>query len=58
MAGDALTPVHQLRYRRRDPCFERLTDQGLRHAVAVALDLDVVVDVDLDGLEVRHLVTL
>ncbi len=58
MAGDALAAMEQLDHRRGDARLQHLANQGLRHTVAVALELDVVVDVDLDGLEVRHLVAL
>jgi len=39
-----------------DPGIEALADQGVRDAVAVAIDLDAVVDVDLDALEAGELV--
>ncbi len=58
MACDPLPTMHQLDHRRRHARFQHLADQRVRHAVAVAFDLDVVVDVHLDGLEVRHLVAL
>jgi len=58
VAGDTLAPVYQLNRRDGDACFEHLPDQRVGHAVTVTLDLDVVVDVHLDGLEVRHFVTL
>src|SRR5471032_714089 len=45
MAGHALPPMHQLRHRRHDTCLRHLANNRERHAVAVALDLDVVVDV-------------
>jgi len=58
MAGHALAPMHQLHHCYRDARFQLLADQRLRNAVTVAFDLDVVIDVYLNGLEVRHLVAL
>jgi len=58
VAGDALAAMHELDHGRRQARLKLLPDQRVRHAVAVALDLDVVVDVHPDGLERRHLVAL
>ena len=58
VAGDTLTTMEELDHRRGDARLDLLADQCLRHAVAVAFDLDVVVNVDLDGFEAGHLVAL
>lgn len=48
--------MQEFHYRCRVACLQHLADQGLRHAVAMALDIDVIVDVHLDGLEMGHLI--
>lgn len=45
MQPDALAAVEDLDGRRRQPDFDAGVDQGVRHGVAVVVDLDVVVDV-------------
>ena len=40
----------------RQARLQRLAHQGVGHAVVVGVDLYVVIDVDLDGLEARELV--
>jgi hypothetical protein len=39
----------------RQTCFDQLTDQGLGHAVAVTIDLDMMVDVNAHGPEYAEL---
>ena len=55
VGGHALATVQQLHHPSRDAGFYHLTDQGLWHAVAVTIDLDVVVDVNAHGPEHREL---
>jgi hypothetical protein len=49
VGGHALTAVQQLHRMGCDAGLDQLTDQRLRHAVAVAIDLNVVVDVHAHG---------
>ena len=51
VCSHALATVQDFHRRLRDPKLQHLAHQGLRYAVAVALKLDVAVDVHLDGLE-------
>ena len=50
MAGDAAAAVEALDGTGGQPDVELATDQRVRDGVVVAVDLDVVVDVDADGL--------
>lgn len=56
MGGHAPTTVQTLDGRGGDAHLDLLPHQGMGHAVEVALDLDVVVDVHPGELEARHLV--
>ncbi|CAM3732644.1 hypothetical protein ROSA5918_05155 [Roseateles saccharophilus] len=58
MGGHALAAQQQLHAVLREPRLQHLAHQRMGHAVAVAVDLDVVIDVDLHGLEAREFVAL
>jgi hypothetical protein len=51
MAGHALAAQQQLHPAAREPCFQALADQGVRDAVAVAFDLNVVINVFCSRLQ-------
>jgi hypothetical protein len=51
MTGNATAAMQQLDGTRCNARIELQTDQRVRHAVAVFVDLDVIVDVDGDRLE-------
>ena len=53
VAGNALPTVENFQRGAGHPHFQRLAHQRVWDAVAVALKLDVVVDVDFDRLEHR-----
>ncbi len=53
---NALAAMQQLDGMRGDAGVQRLADQRVRHAIAMLVDLDVVVDVNLDGAELRDLI--
>ena len=46
MGGDALAAMEELDGRRADPRVHDFVDEGIGHGVVVAVELDVVVDVD------------
>lgn len=56
MAGDTLSSTQQFDCCSRDVCFQRLTHQRMRHAVAMFLHRYVIINVYLDGLEGSNLV--
>lgn len=58
MARDALATVQDFYRRCRDTRLQSQPNQGMRHAVTMAFDFDVIVDVHLDGLEVRQFIAL
>jgi hypothetical protein len=58
VTGYPLPAMHELHHCRRHARFQHLPDQRMGHALAMAFDFSVIVDMDLDGLEVRHLVAL
>ena len=51
VAGHSLAAMKNLHRALCDPYLQRHTHQGMGHAVAVALKLDVLVDVNLHRLE-------
>lgn len=51
MAGDARAAMHELDHDSRHACLELLPDQRIRHAIAVTLELDVLVDVPEVSIE-------
>ena len=58
VGGDTAAFAEDLDRARRHAGVDHLVDVDVRDAVVVAVQLDVVVDVDLGGLEERQLVTL
>jgi hypothetical protein len=56
MSGNTLAAMQQLDGVRGETRIQRLTDQRVRHAIAMLVDLDVVVDMNLDGAELADLV--
>ena len=56
VAGDTIAAHQQLDAAGGDARLQGLADQRVRRAVAMAVDLDVVVDVQFDGLEAGDLV--
>ena len=58
MASHALAAMQNPDAGSGDPRSELPPDQGARHAVTMALDFNLIVDVRLDGLEVSYLITL
>lgn len=58
MAGDALSAMENFDGASSDARFQYLSDQGVRYAVAMPLDFNVIVDMGLDGLEVGHFIAL
>ena len=56
MAGHPVATHQQFHTSGSQASLHRLAHQRMRSAVAMAVDLDVVVDVDLDGLEAGDLV--
>ncbi len=58
MARHAFAAVEDLHQSVGDACLQLQPHQRVRHAVAMALDLDVVIDVRRDGLEGRPLPAL
>jgi hypothetical protein len=56
VARNAVAAHEQLHAAGGQPRLQLLTHQRVRHDVAVAVDLDVVVHVHFDGLEARELV--
>jgi hypothetical protein len=49
MRGDALALEEDFHRPRRDPCFDRLAGEAMRHGVEVVVDIDMVIDADSDG---------
>jgi hypothetical protein len=58
VAGDASTAMQDLDGVIGDARINGFTDQRVRHAVVMCIDLDVIVDVDAAGLELRHFIRL
>ena len=56
MGRNALAAMQQLDGVRGDAGVQRLADQRVRHAIAMLVDLDVVVNMNLDGAELGDLI--
>src|ERR1039457_7051415 len=58
MAGNTLATMQNLDRRRGVACLKFESDQRMRNAVAMQVELDVVVNVRLDLLEARNFIAL
>ncbi len=58
MTGNAFTTMQQLNHRLGHARFQNLTDQCMRHAVTMPLNIDVVVDMYFNGFKPRNFIRL